>query len=94
MDSRRCWTPRGLKTYYVLFMIELSTRRVEVAGITRNPNSAFMAQVARELTGFRGFLEGKTILLHDRDTKFTAQFVQILKDSGVRCLNCPTARPT
>ena len=87
------WTPRGLVTYYVLFVIEVATRRVEIAGITRNPNAAFMAQVARELTGFGGFLAGKTVLLHDRDTRFTAQFVQILKDSGVRCLKLPHRSP-
>ena len=87
------WTPRGLVTYYVLFVIEVATRRVEIAGTTRHPNAAFMAQVARELTGFDGFLEGKRILLLDRDTKFTAEFVQIIEDSGVRCLKLPHRSP-
>ncbi len=36
------WTPLGLKTYYVLFVIDLKTRRVEIAGITRHPIDAFM----------------------------------------------------
>ncbi len=87
------WTPRGLVTYYVLFVIEVATRRVQIARTTRHPNAAFMAQVARELTGFDGFLEGKRILLLDRDTKFTAEFVQILEDSGVRCLKLPHRSP-
>ncbi len=37
-----------LKTLYVLFFIELSTRRVYVAGVTRNPDSAWVAQQAPE----------------------------------------------
>ncbi len=44
------WTPRGLVTYYLLFTIHLATRRAHVAGITTNPNGAFMIQVARQLT--------------------------------------------
>lgn len=39
-----------LVTYYVLIVIELSTRRVHVAGITPTPDSAFMMQVGRNLT--------------------------------------------
>lgn len=87
------WTPKGLVTYYVLFVIELSTRRVEIAGITRNPNGAFMIQVAREMTGFDGFLADKRILIHDRDTKFTNEFVEVLDDSDVRCLKLPARSP-
>ena len=36
------WTFTGLKTFYVLFMIELDTRRVHLAGITQHPNDLFM----------------------------------------------------
>ena len=39
------WTPLGLKTDYVLFVIDLKTRRVQVAGITMHPTDSFMAQV-------------------------------------------------
>jgi putative transposase len=40
------WTPRGLATYYVLFIIHLSTRSVYLGGVTLAPNGAFMKQVA------------------------------------------------
>jgi hypothetical protein len=43
-------TLRGLVTYYVLFFIHLESRRVEVAGITRHPNKAWMKQIARNVT--------------------------------------------
>ena len=77
-------TWHGLVTYYVLVVMELSTRWVEIAGITPHPTAAYMQQHARQLTDhFDGFLLGKRYLIHDRDTKFTAAFDQYLKDHGV-----------
>src|SRR5262245_44917708 len=74
----------GLVTYYVLVVMELATRRVEIAGITPYPTAAFMQQCARQLTEpFEGFLVGKRYLIHDRDTKFTQAFDRLLKASGV-----------
>ena len=88
------WTPRGLVTFYVLFVIELSTRRVHMAGITPNPDGRWMAQVARNLTDCEeGFLFGKTHLIMDGDTKFTTQFRRMLKDSGVKPKVLPKASP-
>ena len=92
--SVEAWTPRGLTTYYVLFFIEISTRKVEIAGITPNPNAAFMAQVARNLTDPEdGFLRDKRYFIHDRDTKFTDQFIRIFKDSGVENIKLPRRSP-
>lgn len=54
------WTKGGLVTYYVFFVIELKTRKVEIAGMTPNPNGEFMAQIARNLTDCEtGFLREK-----------------------------------
>ena len=88
------WTPRGLKTYFVLFVIDLKTRRVHIAGITEHPTDSFMAQVARNLTdAVDGFLAGHRILICDRDTKFTAQFKRILRDAGVEVVMTPKQAP-
>ncbi len=81
-------------TYYVLFFINLKTRAVTIAGITPNPNEAFMAQIARNLTDpISGFLRGHQVLICDRDTKYTAQFRNTLEASGVRVVFTPIMAP-
>jgi putative transposase len=87
-------TWHGLVTYYVVVVMELATRRVQVAGITPHPTAAFMQQCARQLTDpFDGFLLGKRYLIHDRDTKFTQAFEGLLKGSGVEPLVLPARSP-
>ena len=88
------WTPRGLVTYYVLFIIHLSTRSVHIAGVTTAPNGAFMKQVARNLTDVSdGFLLNKAFLLMDRDTKYTEEFRDYLDREGVKPVRCPVRAP-
>ena len=43
-------TPRGVVTFYVLFLIHLESRKVEVAGLTPHPNETWMKQIARNVT--------------------------------------------
>ena len=72
-------------TFYLLFVMELNTRRVHLAGCTANPNEAWMKQTARELTGFDcDVLDGKQILIMDRDTKFCESFCAILRGTGTK----------
>lgn len=88
------WTPLGLRRYFVLFAIDLRTRRVHIAGITRNPDSAFMAQVARNLTdAFDGFLRGHRIVICDGDACFTAHFKDLFKQVGVTVVQTPRQAP-
>jgi transposase InsO family protein len=88
------WTKGGLVTFYVLFIIKLATRRVEIAGITASPDSAWIKQVARNLTDCEdGFLNRTTHLLMDRDTKFTKEFREILKSSGIKSVRLPSRSP-
>jgi len=87
-------TWHGLVTYYMLVVMELATRRVQIAGITPHPTAAFMQQCARQVTEpFDGFLMGKRYLLHDRDTQFTQAFDALLKDSGVEPIVLPPRSP-
>ena len=88
------WTPRGLVTYYVLFIIHLSTRSVHIAGVTTAPNGSFMKQVARNLTDVSdGFLLDSRHLIMDRDTKYTDDFRDHLDREGVKPVRCPARAP-
>ena len=88
------WTPRGLITYYTLFVIDLRSRRVHVAGSTPTPDAWFMAQAARRLTdAVDGFLVGHQILICDRDRKWTHGFRHILQGAGVRIVLTPVQAP-
>ena len=74
------WTARKLVTYYVLFVMHLSTRFVHIAGVTNSPNGAFIQQVACNLTDVSdGFLLNKAFIIMDRDTKYTVAFRAYLK---------------
>ncbi len=54
------WTKGGLVTYYLLFVMEVATRRVHFAGCTPSPHESWMKQMARNLTDYvDGFLNGK-----------------------------------
>ena len=47
--TTRWRTPRGLVTYFVLFVISIADRAVHIAGITTRPDEAWMLQVGRNL---------------------------------------------
>jgi hypothetical protein len=78
------WTPRGLQRFIVLFLIELSTRRVEIAGDAPTANGLWMNQIGRNLTDAGdGILKGKRYLIDDRDPLFTDEFLKVLGENGV-----------
>jgi len=84
----------GLVRYVVFFVIKLKTRAVEIAGITSQPDEAWMTQVARNLTDARdGFLHGVQYLILDRAPLYTAAFRRLLRDSGVKPLVLPAWSP-
>src|SRR5262249_2601683 len=77
------------------FVMKLKTRTVEIAGITRQPDEAWMTQVARNLTeAGDGFLRGVQFLILDRDPLYTGAFRRLLRDSGVKPLVLPAWSPT
>ena len=77
-------TWRGLVTYYVLFFLHLQTRRVTLAGITRHPTEEWVTQIARNaIDEESGCLRQHQYVLHDRDTKFCAEFRETLAARGV-----------
>ena len=87
-------TWRGSVTYYVLFFLQLETRRVTLAGITRHPTEDWMVQMARNaVDDIDGALLPVRFVLHDRDTKFCASFRSVLQSGGVQPIVLPPRRP-
>ena len=97
-------TLKGLITYYLLFFIDIASRKVHVAGITPHPDNAWMTQIARNVTDTHdGFLRDKRYLIMDRDTKYSDAFRGIitravrvlfacLSSANIQCRTRP-ARP-
>jgi transposase InsO family protein len=81
-----------LRRLYVLFFIELSTRRVHLAGVTAHPDSAWVTQQARNLA-IEGRLAGTQFLIRDRDAKYSRPFDEVLRDEGVRVIRSPIRSP-
>jgi putative transposase len=81
-----------LRRYYVLFFIELASRRVHFAGCTTNPTGAWVTQQARNL-GFTGVFERMRFLIHDRDSKFCAAFDEVFRSEGIRVIDTPIRAP-
>ncbi len=88
------WTGRGLTRFAVLLIIELSTRRIHIAGIASEPDGAWMSQISRNLTDVGdGFLTGKRFLIHDRDPRFTLAFRETLAAADVQVVRLPPRSP-
>ena len=88
------WGVKGLTRYMVFFVIDVSTRRVKIAGIHADPCETQMMQYARNLTDTEdGFLKGNRVLIHDRDTLYTKKFRETLRAAGVRSLKLPKRTP-
>jgi putative transposase len=84
------WTSRGLQTYYVLFFIELKTRRVHVAGITTNPTDWF---IGKAVEGIVGRFSAMRYVIHDRDTKYSLRFRIVMEDAGITPIKTPFHAP-
>ena len=82
--TKPVWTLCGWVEVYVLFFIYIGTRRVHIAGMTPNPDRAWIAQQARNTAMYFGQLpERPTMLLRDRDQKYSEQFDAVFKAEGV-----------
>ena len=87
-------TVGGLVRYLVLFVMDVKTRRVHVAGVTCRADGAWMAQVARNLTDVAaGPLQGFGYLIVDRDPLYTARFESLLASARVSLLRLPPNSP-
>ncbi|MGP0109133.1 MAG: integrase core domain-containing protein [Acidimicrobiales bacterium] len=83
-----------LRRLYVLFFIELDTRKVYVAGVTAHPTGAWVVQQARNLSHeLTQSARPVKFLVRDRDTKFTSSFDEIFRSEGIRTIRTPIRAP-
>jgi transposase InsO family protein len=78
----------------VLFFIELGSRRVHLAGCTANPSGGWVTQQARQLAWALG--ERSTplrFLIHDRDSKFTRDFDNVVESERIEIVRTPIRAP-
>jgi transposase InsO family protein len=80
------------RTLYVLFFIELSTRRVHLAGVSAHPRSECVTQQARNLA-IQGRLADIRFLIRDRDAKYAGPFDEVFRCEGVRVIRTPIRSP-
>jgi putative transposase len=84
----------GLQRIYVFFFISLATRRLEFLACTPNPDGAWVAQQARNLTMQLGDQERRfRLLIHDRDRKFSRAFDEVFRSEGIEVIRTPIQAP-
>jgi putative transposase len=85
-----------LRRFYVLFFIEIATRKLHMMPPRRNPDAKFVTQQARSLISF--LLDKRDdpvrFLIRDHDAKYPSSFDEVFRSEGAQVILTPIRAPT
>src|SRR5437763_14975453 len=88
------FTVETVQRLYVLFFVELASRRVHFAGCTANPTGVWVTHQARQTTSRpRERSAPLRFLIRDRDSKFTRDFDTVFRSEGSQIVRTPVRAP-
>lgn len=91
--EKTVWTPFGRRMYKALFFINIKTRKVYLAGITKRVDHPWLMEQIHKLEHVFNHRSGKTVLVRDRGIQFSKQFDQFFEDKNIKVLKIPHRSP-
>jgi putative transposase len=91
--TKSVWTPFGRRLFHVLFFINIKTRQVHIAGITRRIDSRWLMEQTKKLNSVFDLKEGNAVLVRDRDIKYFKSFDQFFEKKGITVMKIPRRSP-
>ena len=90
--TKSIWTPLGRRMYYVLFFINIKTRKVYVS-VTKTPTQTWLIGQLKHLQPVFEESQGRSVLIRDRDNKFTKTFDEYFQNRGINIMTIPYRSP-